>query len=182
MIDVLQKKALEYLAEPTLIPTFPEEILYTLCRHAPDNDVSLPVAYYHSVSPTFNLSKALEAYFLILCRANVTEAFYFSRTQGDLNHRVLFEKLIAFVHAKSSGTLKAIRGVELVSLPLTKEEEDWFTAYLMEGKGSRLSGAADTLIMRETSNGHFENVQHRRSKGSEKIDGVNWEILRAIPF
>ena len=164
-----------------MVPTFPEEILYTLCRHAPDNDITLPVAYYQSISPIFTSKESIESYFRILCRISITEAFYFSRTQGDLNHQDLFEKLIALVHTDSNGAIRATRGVELISLPLTEEEESWFTAYLAEGKGSRLPGAADTLKMRAIATGIPEDVNHRRRKSTEKIDGISWETLRALP-
>lgn len=123
----------------------------------------------------------LEAYFLILCRASVTEAFYFSRTQGDINHSILFEKLVLFVHTKTSGADKAARGVELISLPLTEEEENWFTGYLTKGD-EELAGAADTLRMREVATGHSINVQLPAGNGSEKIDGVNWETLKATAY
>ena len=148
---------MDYLTEPALIPTFSEEILYVLCRHAPDDDVTLPISYHQSVSPALTSSKVLEVYFLALCRASVTEAFYFSRAQGGLIHRTLFEKLILFIHSKSSGALKAGRGVELISLPLGEEEETWFRAYL-ECMGSRLSGANDTLKMRDIVIGRSGNI------------------------
>ena len=172
------KKALDFLTEPALIPTFPEEILYTLCRHA--HDATLPVAYYQSVSPAITSGKVLETYFLTLCRVSITEAFYFSRAQGELNHRVLFGKLINFVHAKPHGATKATRGVELVSLPLDKEEENWFKEYLEEGTRRSLAGANDTLIMRAIAIGRSDSVlQDRRTRNSRKIDGVDWHTLKS---
>ena len=172
------KRALDYLTEPALIPTFPEEILYTLCRHAPDNDVTLPVAYYHTVSPSITSNKVLETYFLTLCRASITEAFYFSRTQGDLNHRVLFEKLIIFVHANSSGAIKATRAVELISLPLNDDEESWFNEFLEEGEGRTLPGASDTVIMKKIATGRpVPELDNGAIRSGRKIDGVNWATL-----
>lgn len=162
-----------------MIPTFQEEVLYTLCRHAPDNDVTLPVAYYHSVSPSITTSKALEAYYLTLCRSSITEAFYFSRAQGDLNHRVLFEKLINFVLAQSSGAIKAIRGVELINLPFSETEESWLQSFLREGKGSYLQGAKDTLIIRSLATGLPGALGNLKTRGSHKIDGVNWATLKS---
>lgn len=171
------EKALDYLAEPSLIPTFPEEILYTLCRHA--SDATLPIAYYQTVSPAITSGKVLETYFLTLCRFSITEAFYFSRTQGDLNHHVLFEKLINFVHANSHGAIKATRGVELISLPLNEEEESWFAGCLEDGKARNMAGANDTLTMRAIATGRSECVsQDRRTGNSQKIDGVDWHTLR----
>lgn len=178
LLILLSKRALDYLTEPALTPTFAEEILYTLCRHTPQNDVTLPIAYYHTVSPSITSSKVLEAYFLTLSRASVTEAFYFSRAQGELNHRFLFENLVAFVHAKSIGPIKATRGVELISLPMNDEEESWFNAVL-EG-GGKLPGAADTLVMRNIATGRpSPNAQHQRNRSGSKIDGVNWQTLKS---
>lgn len=178
LIWLRQQRALDYLTEPALTPTFPEEILYTLCRHTPQDDVTLPIAYYQTVSPSIKSGKVLETYFLTLCRASITEAFYFSRTHGELNHRVLLEKLITFVHANSGGATKANRGVELISLPLSEDEEAWFNEYLNDGKGSTLPGATDTLIMRGISTGRPDpNLQHRRRASSQKIGGINWETL-----
>ena len=173
---MFSKKALDYLTEPALIPTFPEEILYTLCRHAPD--ATLPIAYYQTVSPAITSGKVLETFFQTLCRVSITEAFYFSRTQGDLNHRVLFEKLITLVHANSHGAIKATRGVELISLPLNEEEEFWFGDFLEDGKGRNLAGANDTLIMRAIASGRAESVSDRRMRNCQKIDGVDWQTLR----
>ena len=178
LIWLRQQRALDYLTEPALTPTFPEEILYTLCRHTPQDDVTLPIAYYQTVAPSIKSGKVLETYFLTLCRASITEAFYFSRTHGEMNHRVLFEKLITFVHAHSSGAIKANRGVELISLPLNEDEEAWFNEYLNDGRGSTLPGATDTLIIRGISIGRQDpNLQHRRRASSQKIGGINWETL-----
>ena len=97
-----------------------------------------------------------------------------------MNHRALFEVLITFVHTKSRGAIKAARAVELISLPLTEEEETWLMTYLAEGKGNRMPAAADTLKMRAIATGRSDHMQYRRTKSSEKIDGVNWETLSAI--
>ena len=88
--------------------------------------------------------------------------------------------MINFVHASSHGAIKATRGVELISLPLQKDEEVWFTEFLGDGKGKSLAGANDTLIMRALSIGRSESIsQDRRNGSSQKIDGVNWHTLRA---
>jgi len=137
------------------------------------------MAYYHTVSPTITSSRVLEAYFLILCHASVTEAFYFSRGQGDLNHRVLFEKLINFVHGKSKGATRAARGVELISLPLNADEEIWFEEFLEEGKGSTLPGAVDSITMRRIATGRSSaKSQSRKSGSGQTIEGVNWDTLK----
>ena len=162
-----------------LIPTFPEEILYTLCRHSSENNKWLPLAYFHTVSPSLRSSKLLEAFFGIFCRCSITEAFYFSRGQEEQAHQVLFEALIKFVLVDSTGDAKARRGVELIGLPFNDEEEVWFEAYLKDGKGMALAGAMDTLIMRGLAKGNSKAlIEHGNNKPGRKIDGENWAILR----
>lgn len=114
----------------------------------------------------------------MLCRANITEAFFFSRAQGGLNHRALFEKLITFVHSKSVGKDRALRGVELIGLPLDQEEATWFNEFLTHDNGNMLSGAADTLIMRGIATGQSDlKTQQRRMASNKTIDGINWATL-----
>ncbi len=176
---ILLKNALDYLTEPALIPTFPEEILYTLCRHTPKNDVTLPLAYYHTVSPCITSSKVVEEFFSILCRSSVTEAYYFSRGLGNPNHRNLFEKLLNFVLANSTGVIRATRSVELIHLPLDEEEEAWFEEYLENGNGRNLFGANDTVVMRALVTGRSNAItEYGKNISGRKIDGVNWATLR----
>ena len=173
------KKSLDYLTEPAIVPTFPDDVLYTLCRHAPSHDVTLPISYYQTASPIISSGKVLETYFLVLCHAGITEAFYFSRSRGDPDHRVLFEKLITFVHAGSSGESKAARGLELVSLPLTDKEDRWFRDFLANENGNILNGAADTLTMRDiTVVRPNADSNGRKARSSDKIDGLSWATLK----
>ena len=67
----------------------------------------------------------------------------------------------------------------MISLPLDKDEENWFEEFLEEGNGRILAGANDTLIMRAIASGRLESVpQDRRTGNSRKIDGVDWNTLR----
>lgn len=173
------KKALEYLTEPTLIPTYPEEILYTLCRHAPENDSSFPLAYYYTVSPSIQSGKVLEAFFLVLCRSSVMEGFSFSRIHDTETRHMLFEKLINFVLADSSDLNRASRANDFISLPLHDIEETWLNEYLKEGKGRTLLGASDTIIMRELLKGSTNSLlDHDKTTASRKIDGVSWMTFK----
>ncbi|MCJ1392404.1 hypothetical protein MMC18_005271 [Xylographa bjoerkii] len=173
------ERALDYLTSPSLIPTFPDEILYALCRHATQNDSSLPLSYYYSVSPPLASFKVLSAFFERSCKASLTEAFYFSRRCGPLQHHQLFEQLITFVHANSAGDVRASRALELIHLPLGEKEEQWFEEFLNEGKGNTLYGAMDTLMMRKIARGKVRDAVDLGSKLSgRKIDGLNWMTLR----
>lgn len=154
-----EQAALDFLTEPVLIPTFAEDILYTLCCHAPEDDSTLPLAYYHSVSVPLISSKILEALFLMLCRTSVTEAFFFSRSQGELNQQGLFERLIGFILTQSQGDIRASRSAEFVTLPLNEDEESWLEDYLRAGDGKRSQGATDTLVMRAMMTGRLSSIQ-----------------------
>jgi len=174
-----KQAALDFLTEPVLIPTFSEDILYTLCCHVPEDDSTLPLAYYHTVSVPITSSKVLEAFFLISCRASVTEAFFFSRSQGELTQRGLFERLIDFVLTGSEGALRASRSAELVTLPLNENEESWLKEYLEEGDGKRSQGAADTLILRAMMTGRFGSIRNQSEIARDrKINDLNWASLR----
>ena len=180
LLDRLRfEKALDHLTQPALTPTFPDEILYTLCKHASSSsDVSLPVAYYQCVSPPLASSLVLETYFAVMCRASVTEAFYFSRAQGEEKHQVLFKKLIEVVLEQSSGERKANQGLELISLPLNEMEEKWFQEILTGANQSKLKGAADTLIMRNIALGRTEGLGDTVGMTqNRKLNGVNWGSL-----
>lgn len=179
LLDRLRfEKALEYLTQPVLTPTFPDEILYTLCKHAPADDVTLPVAYYQCVSPPLASTLVLETYFVVLCRASVTEAFYFLRAQGDDKHEVLFKRLIETVLEQPSGERKADQGLELISLPLDETEEDWFRDHLTSANQSKLKGAADTLIMRDIARGRTDDLAGAVGMTqNRKVDGISWGSL-----
>lgn len=167
------------MTEPTLIPTYPEEILLTLCRHAPKNDPTLPLAYYHTVLPDITSEEVLEALFLALCQSSITEAFFFSRKQDEATHHQFFQKLIHFVHADSKEEPKAERGASFISLPLTEIEDNWVTEYLKDGQGKKLPHAKDTLIMRGLTKGDVSFPEDDGDKkGDEKIHGVNWAMLK----
>ena len=180
LLDRLRfEKALDHLTQPALTPTFPDEILYTLCKHAQASDsISLPIAYYQSVSPPLASSLVLETYFVVLCRASVTEAFYFSRAQGQDKHEVLFKKMIETVLEQSSGERKADQGLELISLPLDEVEEKWFRDDLMAANQSKFKGAADTLLMRDIALGRMGDLWDTVGMTqNRKIDGISWESL-----
>ena len=177
--DTSIQRALDYLTEPCLIPTFPEEILYTLCRHATRNDLTLPLAYYNTVSPTISSTKIIDAYFNILCPLSITEAFLFSREKGEYIHHHLFERLISFVHGNCAGSKRATRATELVSLPLNDKEDSWFESYLIEGKGKHLYGSKDTVMMRRIAIGKTqEALELKANMTGKKIDGIDWPGVR----
>ncbi|OJD23919.1 hypothetical protein ACJ73_04728 [Blastomyces percursus] len=188
------RRALEYLTEPSLLPTFPDEILYTLATHSKqkqqqqqqhrneNHDDSLATAYYLTVSPPLATPKALNAYFALLCRTHITESFYFARkTPSPSSHRDLLEQLIIFVLSTTKlGETRAKRAMELINLPFSAEEERWFEDCLLTGKARHLPGAKDTVMMRRVATGRLQdlNAGGLEALGGRKIEGLNWDDLK----
>ncbi|KAL9603710.1 MAG: hypothetical protein Q9219_001029 [cf. Caloplaca sp. 3 TL-2023] len=171
-------KALDYLTEPVLIPTFPEEIIYTLCTHPEQQDDMLPLAYYHTVSPAITSRKVLEAFFSVLVRASVTDAFFWARKQGEVNHRNLFEQLVHAILDEVEGEDRARRSVELIYLPFGREEEIWFETYLASEKGRDRSGAEDMLGVRKMVTGRAgASVGQSQGSGGKTTGGTGWSSL-----
>ncbi|KAI9820847.1 MAG: hypothetical protein M1832_003480 [Thelocarpon impressellum] len=179
-LDHMQfQTALEKLTQPSLIPTFPEEILYTLVRHAPEGDLALPLAYYHTVAPALTTPKALDALFSAMCQVSITEGFYFARRQDEFMHKHLLHQLVSYVLLQPPGEERAKKGVELVNQPFTEHEEAWFEDYLTTGKDKQLHGARDTIMMRRMATGRFsEALGHPKDPSGRKHDGLNWAMLK----
>ncbi|KAL8928499.1 MAG: hypothetical protein Q9208_001733 [Pyrenodesmia sp. 3 TL-2023] len=171
-------KALDYLTEPVLIPTFPEEIMYTLCTHPEQRDEQLPLVYYYTVSPAITSPKVVAVFFSVLAKASVTEAFFWARKQGASSHRSLFEQLINDVLDGPEGEDRARKSVELIHLPFSGEEEIWFDAYLGQGRGKNLPGAEDTLSVRRTITSRSAVIADSdKGLGAKSSDGMDWSSL-----
>lgn len=169
--------ALQYLTHPSLIPTFPDEILEVLVRHAKNNDLSLPLAYYHTVQPTLTNQQAIEGLFSAMARTSVTEAFYFSRGQPGYGRRHMFEMLIALVLKNSPKDTIADRSIELVNLPLTQEEDQWFEEYLTQGEGRSIRKAQDTLMIRRIGTGKFTESVSAGQINGRAMSGLDWHTI-----
>ncbi|KAJ5198014.1 uncharacterized protein N7498_007131 [Penicillium cinerascens] len=174
------RRALDYLADPSLIPTFPDEILYALTlSQLPKHDDSLAIAYYLTAAPPLATEKVQRAFFEVMCRSNVTEAFYFTRKYDEFHRRSFFEQLIEFVHKSGAGQTRSKRAMELVGLPLDEDEECWFEECLLQGNASSLPGAKDTVMMRRLAIGQMDGLgAELESLGGKKVDGLNWDDLR----
>jgi hypothetical protein len=175
------QRAVEFLADPSLIPTFPDEILHVLTlTKLPKHDDSLAIAYYLTAAPPLATVKVRRAFFETLTRANVTEAFYFTRKYDEDLRRDFFEQLVEFVHKASPGQNRSRRAMELVGLPLDEDEEQWFESLLLHGNASTLPGSKDTVMMRRLATGRLgEITPELESLGGKKVDGLNWDDLRA---
>lgn len=160
-----------------MIPTFSDEILEVLVRHARKDDLTLPLAYYNTVQPALTSTQALESLFSAIARTSVTEAFYFSRGQPEYAQRHMFEMLISLVLNNSPSSTIADRSVELVNLPLTLEEERWFEEYLLNGDGRQIRKSKDTLMMRRIGTGNFTGSLSLEGLTTRSIGGLDWAIL-----
>ncbi|KAE8445586.1 hypothetical protein EG329_013219 [Mollisiaceae sp. DMI_Dod_QoI] len=168
--------ALQYLTHPSLIPTFADEILEVLVRQC-GRDLSLALAYYHTVQPALTSRQAIECLFSAIGRTSVTEAFYFCRGQPEYAQRHMFEMLVALVLNNSSSDTIAERSVELVNLPFTQEEEEWFEDYILRGDGRALKKGRDTLMMRKIGTGNFTESLSLKGTHNRNIGGLDWTTL-----
>jgi hypothetical protein len=89
----------------------------------------------------------------------------------------MFEMLIALVLNNSSRDTRADRGVELVNLPFTHEEESWFEEYLQHGEGRSIKGSKDTLMMRRIGTGNFSESLSIRHMNGRSVGGLDWGTL-----
>lgn len=193
---------MDFLTQPSLIPTFAEEILHALLLNIEngnkDNteDLHLPLSYYQSVSPGITSPEIRDAYFKYLARLSVTEAYSFARSQQPHNIRVHLLELLATSVLSSNNTSngsddRAARGLEFVDLPFDEEEEEeLFANYLLRGKGKSLPGAKDTVMMRWIAKGDMQKAlslggddaggchNQPRLGGGRKHDGVNWDAVK----
>lgn len=171
-------RALEHLTDPSLTPTFADDILLALLQH-PKCDPALATAYYVAVSPPLKEQAALEAYFQLLLRNNLVEAYYFAKKQDHLRHKALFEELVITVHQETPGSEHAERATLLAGLRFTAEEDRWFEECLLNGGGSKLAGAKDSVMARRIALGRSTSdiSALNRLKG-EDIAGVSWDYVR----
>lgn len=137
------------------------------------------MAYYFTVSPPLASEKVQRAFFATLCRASVTEAFYFTRKHDESLRRNYLEQLIEFVHKTSAGQARSKRAMELIGLPLDEREEQWFEEALLRGNAKTLPGAKDSVMMRRLATGKLNDLSaDLQSLGGKKVDGLNWNVLR----
>lgn len=174
------KVALELLTDPSLTPTFSDQILYTLLQNL-KLDKSLAMAYYVTVTPPLQDQKTLNAYFSFLSDTNIVHAYHFCQKRNISQRKALFEILILSA-LSSQGEQTASRAETLIGLPLTDEEVCWFEDFLLHEKGSSCHGAKDSVMMRRIATGrdygNDPSLQHFRG---QTIDGINWGDVRINP-
>lgn len=158
------------------MPTFEDDILETLVRFSDATDLSLPLAYYHTVQPTLKTAKAVDSLFAAMAAASVTQAFYFARGQSEHVHKQLFESLITEVLGDPEvSTRLGDRSVELVNQQFSADEEQWFEEYLLNGEGRNLGLAPDTLMMRKIATGNFDEALKVDGTCNQTLEGLSWD-------
>jgi hypothetical protein len=190
------RTAVENLTHPSIIPTFPDEIMYTLLKgmdksgnvglqKAAEDDI-LPLAYYNCVKPPLEEQKVRDEFAKYLAGRNVTETFYWIRTRPEYEHRPLLEILMEQTLERSAWSTRAEdevytreeKAMEFASLPFSDEEEEFVEKFLTEGKGRTYQGAQDTVLMRRIAMGRLTDVASEAATRGRKLDGVNWEMLK----
>ncbi|KAF2176344.1 hypothetical protein K469DRAFT_678690 [Zopfia rhizophila CBS 207.26] len=177
--------AVGYLTHPTIIPTFPDEIILALLKHKPrditDDDHILPMAYYNSAKPPLDNEEAKKEFVKYMANRNVTETFYWIRARQEYERRHLFEILVEeTLDRYTSDKLeeRSARATELVGLPFDEEEERWFEEFLTEGKCRNINGARDTIMVRRIATGRLKDAANDGKLRGKKWDRVNWDILK----
>ena len=148
-------------------------------RHAKQNDLSLALAYYHSVQPALTQQAAIEALFSAIARTTVTEAFYFCRSQPEHAQQHLFGMLTALALTNQPNTSTAERSLELVNLPMTQQEEAWFEEYLLRGEGRPIQNGKSALMMRRIGTGKIQEASVVKGMANRAIGGLDWSSLLA---
>jgi hypothetical protein len=174
------QEAVSALTHPSLLPVFPSEILAALLRAGED---SLALSYYNTMLPSLTPSSLLDAYFAALCRASVTEAFYFMRRQPAADgsrRKALVQSLVRSALSLPPGADRKQKCTELLDLPFDADEEGWFEEFLTTGRGKALRLADDVLVMRRLTKGSYGGVLEKLGAGAgtpTMFAGVTWENI-----
>jgi hypothetical protein len=68
--------------------------------------------------------------------------------------------------------------MELINLPFSQVEEEWFEEYLLKGDGRGLKRAKDSLMMRRIGAGRFSEALSLDFAGAKTTGGLSWEMLQ----
>jgi hypothetical protein len=136
----------------------------------PEDDDSLALAYYITVSPPLASSEVLYAFFGVLCRTGVPEAFYFTRKRDEISRKELFELLVTSILRSEPGSWRG---------EVANREEQWMEDCLLRGKAKHHHGAKDTAMMRRVATGRLDNLGNElESLVGKKMEGINWDVLK----
>lgn len=184
------------LTHPSIIPTFPDEIMFTLLRgreqlnrvnvQKGEQDEVLPLAYYNCVKPPLEDQKVRDEFARYLSARNVTETYFWIQTRPDHEQKPLLEILLEQTLEKSvwnngvgeEAYTREDKAMELVSLPFSDEEETFIEDFLIKGRGRTFRNAEDTVMMRRIAMGRLSDVAADQSTRGQRVGGVDWDSLK----
>jgi hypothetical protein len=190
------RTAVEHLTHPSIIPTFPDEILYMLLKgrdrltsvgmQKNSEDDILALAYYNCVKPPLEEAKVRDEFAKYMSARNVTETYYWIHTRPEYEQKPLLEILMDQTLERSAWSnsmgdetyTREEKALEFVSLPFSEDEEAFVETFLTEGKGRNYQGANDTLMMRRIAMGRLADVAKETGNRGRRHDGVTWEVLK----
>lgn len=156
-------------------------MLKVLLEHSADQGAHLPLAFYNTVRPPLTDPELQRAYFRYLTSLSVTQSYFFLRTQPLQDHRALLEMLLQEAMSHDSREERAQRTEELIDLPLTEEEEQWFEEFLLEGKGRSLHASRDTVMARRLATGKYPDaVDVGKQLSGRRFNDVTWDGVKDI--
>lgn len=173
------EEAVEFLTQPSLSPVFPTEILGTLLRVDED---AFALAYYGAIKPDLSSPVLLDSFFRALCRASLTQAFFFMRRQSPSPdvRQPLLEALVEAALSLPAGEERQGKATELIDLPFNDQEEAWFREYLTKNSGRSLDVGLDALLVRLMAKGEYsealDRLQHDKTN-KKSYEGVKWENI-----
>ena len=190
--------AVQHLTHPSIIQTFPDEILLALLRKGDRGDGEnagpkrandpLPLAYFDCARPPLQDARTRREFAKYISARNVTEAWFWIKSRPEHERRELLEILIDTTlftevsnhldHTARNKYPQSDRAMELVALPFEEEEDKWLETYLTEGKGRLHAGAQDTVLMRKMATGKLADVGKEGGYRGRRHYGLSWEVLR----
>jgi hypothetical protein len=184
--------AVSHLTHPSIIPTFPDEILSTLLRAqnalgSPSprkNGIEmLPLAYFDCVNPPLEDKNVRREWARYLALRNVGEMYTWLHSRPAHEQEDLLEILVQNCLENNSSTPSqhndaSSRAEEFVQLPLSQKEDEWLEYFLTKGKGRTLQNALDTVLLRRIARGRLAGMAGEMGVRGMRVEGVNWEILR----
>ncbi|KAF2200951.1 hypothetical protein GQ43DRAFT_441034 [Delitschia confertaspora ATCC 74209] len=188
-LDALNwETAVGFLTHPSIIPTFPDEIMSALLEFMEKGKMEgemmedgLPMAYYSATRPPLVREGVREAFVRYMTRRSVTETFYWIRARPDYEQRQLFEVMVLQTLERNGVTgleERADMVQELVGLPFNDDEEQWFEDFLVEGLGRNCPGARDTVMVRRITTGRLREAVHDSGLRGKKLIDLDWDVLK----
>lgn len=151
----------------------------------PKDDV-LALAYYNCVKPPLEDEKIRVAFARYLANRNVTEMYYWIHGRPEYEQKPLLEIVIEETLDHDAWSerpehdvyTRDAKAYELVSLPLSEEEEGFIEKFLTEGRGRTFQNAQDVVMMRKIATGKLADVAADVGTRGRRVDGVNWDVLK----